>query len=292
MAALIIFADIWGVSDGVRLALREAMWQGFSFSGIPVIPVRIVFGLLAFGVFIFATRILSHLVLKEATSLERGAREAYSAMVNYVGWGIGLLCALTLAGVNLAGLAIVAGALSVGIGFGLQNIVNNFVSGVILLIERPIKIGDRVSVGDTEGIVKKISIRSTQITTNAQADVVVPNSDLITRQVTNFMFRDQRARVSITVYVSHGGDVNLICDTLLAAANSHADVLKKEGEEPVVQLAKLAEQNMVFELAFTIRDVNRKGAVRSDINMNIEKAFKLAGLSLSSSPTQVRIIQE
>jgi len=292
MAGLMLLSAIWGFSDSVRLALREALWQGFSLGSFAIIPVRLVVGLLSFGLLILATRICSHLILKEATQLERGAREAYAAMVNYIGWGIALLCALNLAGVNLAGLAIVAGALSVGIGFGLQNIVNNFVSGIILLIERPIKIGDRVSVGDTEGVVKKISIRSTQISTNAQADVVVPNSDLITRQVTNYMFRDQRARLLVTLYVSYGAEVSKITEVLLQVAKDHPEVSHKEGEDPVVLLSKLGEQAMVFELYFTIRDVNRKGAVRSDINMNIEKAFRAAGLSLASPPMQIKLLKD
>ena len=128
------------------------------------------------------------------TTMDRGAREATVTIIGYVGVALAFVIALAVAGFEFTNLAIIAGALSVGIGFGLQAIVNNFVSGLILLFERPIKTGDWIVVGNTEGYVKRISIRSTMIQTFDRADVIVPNSDLIANQVTNWMLYDPRGR--------------------------------------------------------------------------------------------------
>ena len=167
------------------------------------------------------TRVSHHPDFKDTP----GARDALAAIVGYIGFVLATLFALLLAGVNFAGLAIIAGALSVGIGFGLQNIVNNFVSGIILLIERPIKLGDRIIVGGTEGYVRKISMRFTQIETSQKSDVIIPNSELISQQVINLMYRNDYSRITLPISVTYGTDTELLKSVLLEVAQKNSAVI-------------------------------------------------------------------
>ena len=177
-----------------------------------------------------------------------GARETPSiTSLGYLGTSISVVTALIVAGVDFTGLAILFSALSVGIGFGLQNVVNNFVSGLILLFERPIKSGDWVSVGSTEGHVK-IRIRSTLIQTLDRADVIVPNSELISAQVTNWMLRDKIGRVKVAIGVAYGSDTALVKKLLLEVAQAHQDVLSAPVEhEPTVTFQDFGASSSGFQ---------------------------------------------
>jgi small-conductance mechanosensitive channel len=200
----------------------------------------------------------------------------------YIGFIIAILIGLSTAGVNFANIAIVAGALSVGIGFGLQNIVNNFVSGLILLFERPIKTGDWISVGGTEGFVKQISVRSTRIQTFDRADVIVPNSELISQQVTNRTLHDAFGRVTIPVGVAYGSDTELVRDLLLQIANDHPEVVKT-GEVPPAQVLFQAfgDSTLNFELRCIIRNVSLVLVVSSEMNFAIDKRFREHKIEIS-----------
>jgi small-conductance mechanosensitive channel len=184
--------------------------------------------------------------------------------------------------VEFTNLAIIAGALSVGIGFGLQNIVNNFVSGLILLIERPIRTGDWIVVGSTEGYVKKISIRSTQIQTFDRADVIVPNSELISGQVTNWMLSDPWGRVRVPVGVAYGSDTTRVMQILVDAANKHPQVMNNYPgiPEPRVLFIGFGDSSLDFELRCVIRDVDRRLQTRSDLYLAIDTAFREAGIEI------------
>ena len=222
--------------------------------------------------------------------VNRGSQQALAAIVGYVGFSIVLLFALLIAGVNFAGLAIIAGALSVGIGFGLQNIVNNFVSGIILLVERPIKPGDRIIVGDTEGFVKKISIRSTQIQTLQYSDLIVPNSEIVSRQVTNLMFKDFYGRISIDVGVIYGSDTELVRQTLLEVANNHPEVVSEEGPYQSWSLFKeFGDSSLNFALYCIIKNVNLKYAVASELRLAIDKAFREKHITIAFPQRDVHI---
>ena len=189
--------------------------------------------------------------------MERGAREAVATISGYLGVALALFVSLSITGVEFGKLAIIAGALSVGIGFGLQNIVNNFVSGLILLFERPIKTGDWIVVGNTEGYVKKISIRSTQIQTFDQADVIVPNSDLISGQVTNWMLRDARGRIRVPIGVAYGSDTALVEKLLLEVAHKHPLVITSSiAPEPKVLFIDFGDSALMFELRVFIVNID------------------------------------
>ena len=222
-----------GYGDQGFSALKQLTVDGFAIGEFQFVPGRIIFALLVLYALLTFTRWLRNLFETrwiQNAKMERGARDALITSLGYLGTSISVVTALIVAGVDFTGLAILFSALSVGIGFGLQNVVNNFVSGLILLFERPIKSGDWVSVGSTEGHVKKIRIRSTLIQTLDRADVIVPNSELISAQVTNWMLRDKIGRVKVAIGVAYGSDTALVKKLLLEVAQTHEDVLSAPAE--------------------------------------------------------------
>ena len=172
-------------------------------------------------------------------------------------------------GLSLERLTLVASALSVGIGFGLQSVVSNFVSGLILLWERPIRVGDQVLVGDVEGIVKRINVRSTEIATFDRATVIVPNSNLISGVVRNRVRNDRTGRVLIALTVPRSLDAGQVRAMLSEVASNHGDVMQKP--PPAVMFKKLGTTTMDFELVCVVGDVEITGRVNSDLNFAIHK---------------------
>lgn len=201
-----------------------------------------------------------------------------------------ILIALSLAGVDLTNLALIAGALSVGIGFGLQNIVNNFVSGLILLFERPIRRGDWVIVNGTEGTVQNINIRSTLIRTFDRADVIVPNSELISGQVTNWMLKDLRARVKIPVGVAYGSDVEQVKQILLDIIANRPEVIRDGSTAPPqVLFIGFGDSALNMELRFFVEDIDTRLLLMSDIYFEIYRRFKEAGVEIPFPQRDIHI---
>jgi potassium efflux system protein len=226
--------------------------------------------------------------------LEPSARETALTLMGYTGFIIALLIGLSLAGFSFQNLAIVAGALSVGIGFGLQNIVNNFVSGIILLFERPIRRGDWVVVGGTEGFVKNIRVRSTEIETFDRSDVIVPNSEFISSQVTNWTLNDPNGRLKAPIGVAYGSDVESVRDILLGIANEHPATVKagnfRQLPEPSVLFMGFGDSALDFELRFFIQDIRNWPIVLSDINFAIDREFRKARVEIPFPQRSVHLI--
>ncbi|HEY0719946.1 MAG TPA: mechanosensitive ion channel domain-containing protein [Gammaproteobacteria bacterium] len=297
-ATLLVFFAIgllrvWGGSESGLLSLLSG---GFTVGSLTVVPARIALALAVLGLLLFLNgwikaRLSSHWLDK--VPLERGAREAMVTLSGYVGGAVAVLVALGVAGVEFSNLAIIAGALSVGIGFGLQNIVNNFVSGLILLFERPVRIGDWVSVGNTEGYVKRIRIRSTEIQTFDRADVIVPNSDLISQQVTNFMLHDPRGRVRVPVGVAYGSDVYQVRELLLKACSAHPLVIN-DGSTPApkVLFRAFGESSLDFELRCYICNIDSRMDVISDLNFAINDLFRAHDIEIPFPQRDIHIISE
>ncbi len=286
---------IWGLSDTTLLELRDVITGGFEIGTVNIVPVKMIAALLSFAVMLsiigWIKRRMDKSWLKRSR-MDRGSKEAMISLTGYLGVAIGFLIAISIAGVELANMALIAGALSVGIGFGLQNIVNNFVSGVILLFERPIKTGDWIVVGSTEGYVKKISIRSTQIQTFDRSDVIVPNSELISGQVTNWMFRDSLGRVVLPVGVAYGTDTELVKSILIDIAYQHDSVITKSPilPKPRVLFRTFGDSSLNFELRCYIRDVDNRLLVMSDMNFEIDRAFREAGIEIPFPQRDVHLI--
>ena len=249
---------LWALSEAYYSVLVQAVVEGFTIIGITLIPSRIIFGLFVFVLLALGNRLLQAYVSRRSRYyVEDGTQVAMASIVGYVGFTLSLIIVLMIAGVNFTGLAIIAGALSVGIGFGLQNIANNFISGLILLLDNPIRPGDRIQVGEVEGIVKRIRLRATHIYTSRHADVFIPNSELISKSVTNFVFHDKTWSLVCSVGVEYGCDISLVKKLLLQAAQ-HPGVIQDEDKGPQVFFKKFGDSALQFDLWCLIRDVAKK----------------------------------
>jgi small-conductance mechanosensitive channel len=285
---------VWGQSDRWISQIVEYAMVGFSVGSLNIAPVQILGAITVLAVGFGLSRWLKNRVVTELvkrTRLDRGGREAMVTVSGYAGIMISMLIALGVAGISYTNLAIIAGALSVGIGFGLQNVVNNFVSGLILLFERPVRTGDWVVVGDTQGYVRKISIRSTQIETFDRADVIVPNSELIANKVSNWMLRDPWGRITIPVGVAYGSEVETVIAILLKVANEHEGVLKDQAgvSPPKALFRRFGDSALEFELRCFIRQIDRMIDITHDLNVAIDRGFREAGITIPFPQRDVHV---
>jgi potassium-dependent mechanosensitive channel len=280
----------WGYSGP---DIREWYWQlffGFRIGNTEVTFGALLASILVFGVGYAAARLfqgwLDARVLLPA-GISGGVRNSIRTAIGYIGIVIAALTAFSYAGFSLSNIAIIAGALSVGIGFGLQNLVNNFVSGLILLAERPIRVGDLVVVGGEEGYVRKISVRSTELETFDRAHVLIPNSYFVSEKVKNWTFRNNIRRVAIPVGVAYDSDPHQVKAVLLKVAANNPDVLKTP--EPAVTLDEFAAASVNFTLYAFIADIAKTGTVRTELAMAILTAFAKAGIVIPFGQTDVSI---
>ena len=279
-----LFINAWDYSGGVIEQVKSYLINGFDIGDFRIIPGRILWALLVFGVIV----ILSSWVRSQLennwlkmTTMGQGARDAMTTIIGYILFIIALLSGLSVAGFDFGNIAIIAGALSVGIGFGLQNIVNNFVSGLILLFERPIRKGDWIEVGGTEGYVKDIHIRSTRIQTFDRSDVIVPNSELISNQVTNWVLSSKSGRAIIPVGVAYGTDTEKVRDILLSIAEESENVSKSNAmPKPVVLFREFGDSSLNFELRVFLHNVDSRLSIVSELNFAIDKAFREEGIEI------------
>ncbi|MCR9220543.1 MAG: mechanosensitive ion channel [Alphaproteobacteria bacterium] len=280
-AGVLLIAPGWGLSQGEILRwLRQAL-GGFTIGAVTISVADIVFGLLAFSLVLVLTgaakRMLADRVLPE-TDIDEGVRHSVTAGVGYAGFVIAVALAIAVMGVDLSNIAIIAGALSVGIGFGLQNIVNNFVSGLILLIERPIKAGDWVVVGQNEGFVKQISMRATEIETWHRASVIVPNADLLSSALKNWTHKDKYGRVDVPVGVALDSDPKQVEKILLQVARRHPRVVR--WPQPVVLLRSFGTSRLEFELRVFTDDILWVVFIGSELRYEILRRFREEGVIL------------
>ncbi|RTZ59003.1 MAG: hypothetical protein DSZ32_01190 [Gammaproteobacteria bacterium] len=284
----------WGLSRQSELVLFESISQGFDVGSFHVVPSRILLAILIFSLVVSLSRLIKKKLARpwvQHTHLDRGAQDAAVTIFGYVGFVLAMLISLSVAGIEFKNIAVIAGALSVGIGFGLQNIVNNFVSGLILLFERPIRAGDWIEVGGTEGYVKSINIRSTEIQTFDRAEVIVPNSELISGQVTNWVLHDPVGRGRIPIGVAYGSDTEKVRDLLTRLVTEQAGVITDSHfiEPPKVLFREFGDSALNFEVRFFVRDVTRRLGIISEINFAIDKAFREAGIEIPFPQRDVHI---
>ena len=251
----------------------------FSLSSLALIIAVLVIGFLVTRL---VTQWLNARVLSQ-TQIDNGVRDSIVKGANYAGYVAALGFALSAAGLDFSNLAIIAGALGVGIGFGLQSIVNNFLSGLILLAERPVRAGDWVEVKGVEGFIKQINVRSTEIESFDNCTIIVPNSLLITEPVKNWTHRDTIGGVTVTIVAGISADPMKVKDIALKAAKDHALVLYHP--EPVVTLRDFGKDGFVFDVRLFVGDIMSGARVASDIRLTVLAAFKERGIAL---PTIVR----
>jgi potassium efflux system protein len=282
--------DLFGVRTPVVAAGRAALAAGFSIGAVSLSVGGTLTVLLTLWVSTIVARVVSVVLgedLLPRLALPRGVPAAVSAGANYLVLALGVIVALSAAGIDPGRVALVAGALSVGIGFGLQTIVNNFVSGLILLLERPIQVGDTIEIGDVTGQVRHIGIRSSTIATFDGAEVIVPNAALISERVVNWTLSSFQRRVEITVGVAYGNEPARVLEILEGAARGVPDVL----ERPVPQALFLGfgDSSLDFALrAWTTRQ-DMLFAVRSRIALAIHDALRAAGIEIPFPQRDVHV---
>lgn len=285
-----VYALIWGARtadiSGLWFTLNEGVALGDSRVSISDFLIFILIFFIGYTITKLLQSALRTTVLPN-TRIESGAQNALVTGFGYIGIFLAALVAITTTRLDLSSITIVAGALSVGIGFGLQAIVSNFVSGIILLIERPVKIGDWVEIGAHSGSVRKVSVRSTSVETFDGATVIIPNADLIAGTVTNWTHGNVRGRVKVPVGVAYGTDPELVKDVLLSIADDHSMVLKLP--KPAVIFMGFGADSMDFQLRGILRDINYVLSTASDMNFEIVKRFEENNIVIPFAQREVTI---
>lgn len=272
-----------GLSASARDFLHGALTTPYFTVGdveiTPLFLLKSLLFLLALSVFSgMVRRFLRDRVLTR-TSMDQGQRYAAARVTGYAVFFIGVIVGLQSAGVNLSSLLVVGGAVGIGVGFGLQTIANNFISGLILLFERPVKIGDRVEVGSLNGDVIRIAGRSTWVRTNDNIVVIVPNAEFIANQVTNWTANDPQVRFSLPVGVSYGSDPEKVRRVLLDVAAKNPDVM--DTPEPSALFTGFGDSALHFELrVWTVKKTHRPKELLSDLNYAIFAAFREQGIQI------------
>jgi potassium-dependent mechanosensitive channel len=281
IVAALVLLDVWELAASPVTTWRRIVETGFDLG-----PVRMTIGrLMVGGLIIYLALMLSWLVRAVGQSdvynrwdLDRGVGESINMLVHYTLVTIAAFVALGVLGVELQNFAIVAGALGIGIGFGLQNVVNNFVSGLILLFERPVRVGDTVVVAGEWGTIQKIGLRSTVMLTFDQSEMIVPNADLVSEKVTNWTLSSTGARVIMTVGAAYGSDIAKVLEILRESGVAHPAVLTDPA--PVALFTAFGDSSLDFELRVWVPEIRLRLEVRSVVLTEVERRFSEAGIEI------------
>jgi potassium-dependent mechanosensitive channel len=281
IGAVLAVLDIWEIAPSPLDTWRTVSAIGFQLGGISITLGRVLIAALmvylaVVGSWFFRTFALSEVYPR--WEMERGVSDSINALLHYVLITLGILIALGVLGVQLQNFAIIAGALGVGIGFGLQNIVNNFVSGLILLFERPVRVGDTVVIDGEWGTIRKIGLRSTTVLTFDQSELIVPNADLVSEKVTNWTLSNPIARLIVPVGVAYGSDVSRVLELLRESAGAHTAVLPEPA--PMALFVGFGDSSLDFELRIWVQELRMRLEVQSALLAEIDRRFRTEGIEI------------
>ena len=291
LAFAMVLALIWGLSPATLGSFTLDLIYGVKIGSVTISLLDIVAAMLLLGVGVALTRFVSsglNARLERQTQIDPGVRNSVVTGVAYIGYVISGILGVAVLGLDLSNLAIIAGALSVGIGFGLQNIVNNFVSGLILLIERPVKVGDWVVVGNREGYVRRINVRSTELETFPRASVIIPNSELISSSVMNWTHRDKFGRIDIDIGLAYGIDIDKAEAMLLDCVKGHPEILAYPA--PIVAFRNFGDNALMFSVRGHIANVERRMLVESAVRKEIYKACLRENIAIPYAQSDVHLV--
>ncbi len=263
------------ISDILLIIDKVLHYKLFDLNKTPVTLSSLVMFLIVLALFYIASKLLNRLLVSKILphlNIERGMQYTLQRINHYIIMIIGAIVAFQFVGINLSGLAVIFGLLSVGIGFGLQNVTSNFVAGIILLFERPIKIGDRVTIGDTQGDVTAINMRATTVRSLNNISIIVPNSQFISSQVINWSHGDPTIRLDVPVGVSYESDLDTVLRSLHEVARENENVLDKP--EPDVIFLNFGDSAWNMELRVWLKDPYHYYQMLSEINCAIVRKFR------------------
>lgn len=286
---LLWFLSIW---DRIQWLWDNYLNRRFQIGNTEVSITGLAAGILILAAALLVSRTISRLIEKRIAKrqyIDPGIRYTVARLIYYFILAVGVLLALKQAfRLDLTSIAVLFTALSVGIGFGLQYIASDIASGFILLFERPIRVGDRVTIGDDEGDVHSINLRTTTVMTNDRIAVIVPNSKLVRDRVVNWSYGDPRARLAIPISVAPNSNVELVTQTLLKVVEGVDDILKQPA--PKVQFLKFGDSSLDFRLLVWTNKPRAHVQIKSDVNYRIEKLFRDAGIQIPSPQFDVRLL--
>ena len=272
---------IWGIFPSLEEATLGVLTAGVTIGGTRItVSLLLVAAAILYGSFLISWIVQNLLVedLLFKRRMERAARISIAKLAHYVIVFVGFLLAISALGIDLTKLTIMASAVGVGIGFGLKDIINNFVSGLILLFEQPIRIGDLVELDGMWAEIKRIGIRSTEVRNFDHADIIIPNAELVVNRVTNWTLGGQQVRLTVQVGVAYGSDLDLVTRTLLGCAEDNKKVSSQPG--PQVLFLNFGESTLDFELRVFVPASQRLG-VKSELNYDIDKRFREKGITIA-----------
>jgi len=278
---LVTLLRTWKVYADIGAAITDILTFGLTIGDRHFsIGLMLAAGIVLYGAFLSSWAIQSLMLdgVILSRKMQQGVRISMARLVHYAIILTGFLVTLSVLGFDFTNIAIIGGALGVGIGFGMQTIVNNFVCGLIMLFERPVKVGDAVEFGSQQGRVKQVGLRATVVETYDNAEIVVPNADLITSQVTNWTLAERRRRLKLPVGVAYGSDVALVMQTLMECAEKHSMVLSNP--KPAVIFFGFGDSSLDFELRVWIADFDHHLQVLTEINQSIEQRFRDLGVEI------------
>ena len=281
IAALLFLLLSWGFPLSELIDGAKALFFGFEIGQFRISLFRILLGIGLFAAMLLATQLIQRWLRSTIFSdrrIDAGIANSLHTVIGYVGMGIAAVVGLSYAGIDFTNLTVVIGALSLGVGLGLQSIVNNFVSGLILLVERPVKVGDWVIVGDREGYVRKISVRATEIETFDRASVIIPNAELIGGAVHNWTHRNAMGRVVVSVGVGYGSDPEKVHAVLMDVAKSTDGVLGFP--EPFVSFDDFGASSLDFTVRCYVPDINKALSVKTALRLAIFERFRTEGIEI------------